>query len=203
MKRLLGAALRILIVAAAGLVLGGLTSFGQTYLGELGSLANSIGGWTMLTFLIVWAVRSKPLLGAVLGVVAFQALNEGYGIVSAWRGFFYSEPFGNVWTLVGIPAGLVFGAAAGFVRTGTKEQRMLGTALLSALLLADGLWSLVRVGETTGPAYWIVQIVLGAAFLAIAAARTRPKVWALLVSLVLVGAAVSAYPLAVDTLLGG
>lgn len=203
-RRVLPALARILLVVVAGLVLGAATSWLQFLLpGDLKPFANSIGGWTMLTVLVVWLLRPRPLLGALLGVLAFQALNEGYGLMSAWRGFFYSEPFSNVWTLVGIPAGLVFGALAGVLRSGRPEARMLATGVLSALLAADGLWSLIRVGEDTGPTYWVVEMVLAAGFLLLAVWRARPRWWSVLLALGTVGAAIAAFPLATDLLLGG
>jgi hypothetical protein len=202
-RRILPVLARILLVIAAGLVLGAATSWLQFLLPtELKPFANSNGGWTMLTFLVVWLVRSRPLLGALLGVLAFQALNEGYGLMSAARGFFYAEPFSNVYTLLGIPAGLLFGAIAGVVRFGRPEARVLGTAVLSALLLADGLWLLIRVGESTGPHYWVIQMALGAAFLALAVVRARPRWWAVAASVGVIAVSLAVYPLLLDLVFG-
>jgi hypothetical protein len=176
-----------------GLVLGGLTSYGQTVLPDaLSSFANSAGGWTMLAFLLVWLGRARPVLAAVLGVVAFEALVEGYGLVSGWRGFFYQQPFSGVFNLVGLVAGPVLGVAASLTRHATGPWRALAVAPLSAVLLGEGLYGLVVVGETTSPVYWVLQLVLGTGFLALACVRASTgRRWVLLtVLLTLAGAAV-------------
>ena len=110
---------RLSVWAAAGLVvggsllLGGLTSLGQTYLPDwLRSLSNSMGGWTVFAFLLVGVSGVRPRLGAVLGAVSFVTLNAAYGIVSNWRGFYYADPLHSIWTYVGLVTGPVLGVAA-------------------------------------------------------------------------------------------
>lgn len=196
------AVVRVLLVVGAGLVLGGATSWLQLALPEpLRPFANSIGGWAMLTFVIVWLAGARPVLSAILGVLAFQALNEGYGVMSLWRGFFYAAPFSSSWTYVGIPAGLVFGALASLVRFGPAGVRVVSTSVLSALLAADGLWSAVTVGATTGYTWWIIELVLAVGFLVLAAVRSRPAWWAYAASLGVMAAAIAAYPVATAMLL--
>jgi len=169
-------ALTATVVAAVGsLLLGGLTSFGQAYLpAPLRSFANSSGGWTMLAFLLVWAGRARPLLGAALGVVAFEGLVEGYGVVSSWRGFFYADPFSGIFSLIGFAAGPVLGVAASLTRWGRPRWQVLGVTPLVAVLVGEGVWGLRYVAETTGPVYWILQLVLGPVFLVVAIRRFRP-----------------------------
>lgn len=162
------------VVLAGALILGGLTSVAQQFLPAwLNSLSNSAGGWTMLGFLLVWLSRARPLLGAFLGIVAFQALNEGYGIVSLWRGFFYSEPFASNWTLVGLAAGPLLGVAAALTRSGSPLWRVLGMTPLSAVILGEGVWALQTIADTTSPVYWTLEIVLSALFMAVAVVRSR------------------------------
>jgi hypothetical protein len=56
-RRWLHLGVRLAVVVAVSLVLGGLTSFAQGVLpDELRPLANSASGWTILTALIVWRV---------------------------------------------------------------------------------------------------------------------------------------------------
>ena len=181
-----------LLAVLGGLVLGGLTSYGQTVLPEaLRSFANSAGGWTMLAFLLVWWGRSRPVLAAVLGVAAFEALVEGYGLVSGWRGAFYARPFGGVFSLVGLVAGPVLGVSASLTRHATGRWRALAVAPLSAVLLGEGAYGLGVVGGTTSPVYWVLELVLGAGFLALACARASAgRRWVLVtVLLTLAGAA--------------
>lgn len=196
------ALLAVAVCLGGALVLGGLTSLGQQYLPPwINSFANSAGGWAMLTFLLVWLARARPLLAGILGIVAFEALNEGYGLVSGWRGNFYSAPFSSIWTLAGLAAGPVLGVAASLTRYGTPPWRLFGVTPLSAVLLGDGVWGLLRVSATTSPVYWSLEIVLSVFFIVLAIARRRPRIRVVLLSLAiwLVGAAV--YFVAFDLLL--
>ncbi|WP_052226471.1 DUF6518 family protein [Microbacterium mangrovi] len=164
----------IVVVLAGSLLLGGLTSFGQTYLPAwASSFSNSAGGWTLLAFLLVWASRVHPLLGAVLGAVAFVGLNEGYGVVSAWRGHFYAEPFASVWTRIGLVVGPLVGASASVARYGTPLWRALAVTPLCAVLLGEGVWALNAIADTTSPVYWIIEIVLSVLFMALVLWRRR------------------------------
>ena len=164
------------IVLLGALLIGGLTSVAQQYLPDwIRSLSNSAGGWTMFSFLLVWSSRARPLLGGFLGIVAFQALNEGYGLVSLWRGFFYSDPFASNWTIIGLAAGPVLGVAAALTRHGSPLWRALGVTPLAAVLLGEGVYGLQFIASTTSPIYWALEIVLAVLFLAVAVGRTRVR----------------------------
>lgn len=168
------AATALFITAAGGLVVGGLTSPAQGFLPPwINSLSNSAGGWTMLSFLILWLSRARPLPAVLLGIVTFEALNEGYGIVSAWRGHFYAEPFSTVWSLIGFAAGPVLGAAAAVVRYGPPRWRALGVTPLSAVLLGEGVGALFAQDRETPPTYWLIEIALSVLFMALGLVLTR------------------------------
>lgn len=165
-----------LIVIAVSLALGGLTSYGQTFLPfAINSFANSGGGWTILTFALIWLVRLKPLPAAVLGAVSFVLLVEGYRIVSGWRGFYYAEPFQDTFTVVGLLAGPVVGVSAALLRGGRPSWKPLAASPVTAVLIGEGIYGLTVVAETTSPVYWIIEIVLGIALLAAATAAARPR----------------------------
>lgn len=186
-----GLALGVALVG--GLVLGGLTSFGQTYLpSAVSSFANSSGGWTVLAFLLIRLGRAKPLLAAVLGIVAFEALVEGYGLVSGWRGFVHPQPFSGIFNVIGLAAGPVLGVAASLTRYGSPRWQLLGVTPMCAVLLGEGVYGLTYIGETTSPVYWILQIVAAVAVLAVAAFRLRPGTgWVVLaISATVIGGAV-------------
>lgn len=163
-----------LLVAVGALLIGGLTSYGQQYLPTwVNSLSNSAGGWTMFAFLLIWLSRARMLLGAILGIVALELLNQGYGIVSAWRGVQYGAGFGNLWTVLGIIAGPLVGFAASLCRYGSPLWRSLAVTPLSAVLMGEGVYGLTTIADTTSPVYWTIEVVLSVAFVALALARAR------------------------------
>jgi len=181
----------ILIAVVGGLLIGGLTSFGQGYLPVwVNSVSNSVGGWTMFCFLIVWLSRARPVLAAVLGVLVFQLLVESYSVVSEWRGFDDGDPFTSVWTVAGLAAGPLLGATAGLVRHAPPLWRALAVTPLCAVLLGEGLWALTAVADTTSPVYWWLEILLSVVFLLAAVLRCRvePQALPVVVCVWLVGA---------------
>ena len=196
---------RLVAVAVAlggSVVLGGLTSFAQTVLPDaFRPFANSASGWTLLAFLLVYAGRTRLLLGTILGVVAFVGLVEGYAIVSNLRGFYYS--YTGIFTLIGLAAGPVLGFSAALTRPGTRRTsrrlwRLLGFSPLCAVLIGDGVFGLRYVSETTGTFYWILTIVLGVFVLLLANLRIRPGLLGTVVSVVVtaLGAATFVAPYA-------
>lgn len=173
------------LVLVGSLLLGGLTSFGQTYLPPwFNSLANSAGGWTAFAFLLVWLSRARYVLAAVLGVVSFELLNEGYGLVSGLRGYFYAAPFSSIWSLVGLVFGPVLGYAAALARYGTPIGRVLAVSVPAAVWLGEGAWALGAVSNTTSPIYWSLEIVGSVLAMAAALARTRLPLRLALIALV-------------------
>lgn len=182
-------------------MLGGLTSLLQGSLPEsVSSFANSSGGWSMLVFALVRLGGARPLLGALLGLLAFWALLEGYDLVTAVRGFGYSAPFTDVFWLLAVPAGPILGAAAALTLHGGGAWRVLAVAPLSGVLIGEGVWALDAISDTTSPVYWWIQIVLGVGFLALATIRRRPRV-VVAVAAVVVTAAAAAVFIAVYALL--
>lgn len=165
----------VLIVLVGALLIGGLTSPAQGVLPDwLRSLANSAGGWSMFTFLLVWLSRAKPRLGAILGVVAFEAMLEAYGVVSLLRGNFSAEPFHDTFTLPGVAAGLVIGAGAALARHSTSGwRRILAVIPLALVLVTEGIYGLRVVADTTSPVYWVLETVAGVGFLVTALWRSR------------------------------
>jgi hypothetical protein len=172
------------VVVGGSLLLGGLTSLGQTYLPDwLRSLSNSMGGWTIFAFLLVWLSGARARVGAVLGAVSFVTLNAAYGLVSNWRGFYYADPLHSIWTFVGLVAGPVLGVAASHARHGLGLWRLLGIAVPAAVLLGEGCWALLNVADTTSPVYWWLEIVLSVVLMVAATVGSRPSGRALLLAI--------------------
>lgn len=165
------ALLSALTVVLAGLLLGGLTSWAQGVLPDaLASFANSPSGWTALTALLVAAARPSLAGGAVLGVASFVALVLGYTVVSQLRGLSYDPA---LWGAVGLVAGPFVGAAAAAVVGSHRLHAALGAGALAGVLVADGIYGLTVVDETTSAVYWTLCLVAGAVVVATTIVRLR------------------------------
>lgn len=160
-------------VVAASLLLGGLTSWAQGFLPDaLASFANSPSGWTVLTVLLVAAVRPSLPMGAVLGVASFVSLVLGYTVASELRGLTYSPV---LWGVVGLLAGPFVGAAAAALVGRRALLAGLGAGALAGVLVADGIYGLTVVDETTSPVYWTACLVLGAVLVVVTGIRLRER----------------------------
>ncbi len=165
------AARRILLVAAVAFVLGGLTSWGQLLLPpETASLANSAGGWTIPTAILVLLLARGYPEAAIAGGAGFIALTLGYGVASGWRGIAFDP---TTWAIVGAFAGPVIGCAAHALRR-RGMQLALGTSVLAGVLIGEGIYGLTVVADTTSPAWWWMQVATGAIVLVVGALRVRP-----------------------------
>jgi hypothetical protein len=183
----------VAIVVVGALVIGGATSFAQGLLpGWAASFANSAGSWTLLSFGLLWWCRARVNLSAVLGIIGFVLLLEGYAIVSTWRGFPYHLGPSNPFTLIAVVAGPFIGAAASLARASTRPAvRGVAGAVPSAVLVGEGVYGLTVIADSTSPVYWSVQLIVGAALATGLALRGSSKVRTLAwsVGALLVGAA--------------
>lgn len=160
-----------LLGAVIGLVLGGATSFAQQYLPDsLRSFANSNSGWTVLAFLVIvvcthWASRRRWWIATGLGLIVFHALLQGYAIVSTMRGFPDSYGPGDFYFIVAMLAGPLVGVAGFAWRSVSGALRAAGIAVVSSVMIGDGVWGLLRVVESTGWLWWVLSIVIGVGLL--------------------------------------
>ncbi len=163
------------IVVPVSVIVGGLTSPGQQYLPDaLRSLANAAGPWFVVVLAAVYAGRPRPVTGIVLGIAGFLLLNVSYGVVSGLRGYAYSAGPHNIWTILALPAGVIAGLAASWLRSPRVTLVALGAAAPAAVLLGEGMYGLTVILATTGPVVWILELVAGAAVLvAISVRRLR------------------------------
>ena len=161
-----------LVGAGAGLLLGGATSFAQQYLPDgLRSLANSNGGWTLLTVVVIvvctrWGSARRWWIAAGLGLVVFHALLQGYAIVSTLRGFPDSYGPGDFYFVIATLAGPVIGLAGFTWRSPSGVFRAVGAGAIASVMIGDGVGGLLRVVETTGWLWWTISIAIGAGILA-------------------------------------
>lgn len=158
------------VVTIVSLVLGGLTSFGQTVLpGALNGLANSSSGWTLATAAVVVVARRGTRLSALLGMLSFVALPVGYSLVSDWRGYPFDPDF---WAAVGVVAGPFVGAAAANLRS--RGRRLaLAAGLLAGILIGEALHGFLVVIDTVGPSFALLLTALGVLLILWAGLRLR------------------------------
>ena len=157
-------------VASGALLLGGVTSIGQTFLPDaVAPLANSASGWTIcVVALLLLLPRLSAVVSAMLGALGFAGLTLGYTLVSEARGFPFSPDF---WLAVGLIAGPIVGLAVWAARSSEAVHRAVGLAVIAGILGGEGLYGLAVVSNTTGITYWIAMLVVSGALLIVGAAR--------------------------------
>lgn len=149
----------VLGVAVVSLVLGAVTSWAQGLLPDAWApLANSPSGWAAMTALVVITFRPTLRRGAVLGAVSFVCLVLGYTVASELRGLAYDP---TLWGAVGLVTGPFIGAAAAGAASTRSLPVALGSGVLAGVLVADGIYGLTVVADTTSPVYWTTVLVLG------------------------------------------
>lgn len=186
-----------LVAVFGGLILGGLTSLLQTVLpASVTMFANSSGGWSMLVFALVRLGGARPLPAALLGLLTFWALLEGYDLVTGARGFGYSPPLTDMFRLLAVPAGPILGAAAALTLYGSPSWRVFAVAPLSGVLIGESIWALGTIADTTSPIYWGLQITLGIVFPTLAVIERRPRPLTVAAALAVTAAAAAFFHIA-------
>ncbi|MCE0536362.1 DUF6518 family protein [Kineosporia rhizophila] len=149
-------------VAALSFFAGALTSYAQGFLPDsLSSFANSASGWTLVTVLLIWSVRARPVLAAMLGAAAFVLLTVGYSAASAVRGLTYDP---TLFSIVGLVVGPFVGIATAWLRE-RDLRAALATATLSGIALGEAVYGLTVVSQSTSPVYWTLSGLAGLALL--------------------------------------
>jgi hypothetical protein len=166
---------RLALATAVSLALGAVTSYLQTVLPHvLAPLANSAGSWCAVAFLL--ALRSRRVVeGAATGALALFALVSGYYVSAHLRGFGVSEASVAFWCAAAMTVGPALGAAAVGVRRSRGWLRVISALVLPLLLIGEGLRSLLAIADTTSPAYWTGEIVLGLVVLGWTLTATRER----------------------------
>lgn len=174
-RRRIGAMSSVALTLIASVVLGAATFFAQGVLPDfISSFANSASGWTLVTAALVWSLRQRTGVSAVLGAVGFVGLVAGYTIASELRGIHYGP---LVFGVIGLVVGPFVGIAAAWLHR--REQRpAMGAAVLAGLATGECVYGLTVVAETTSPFYWVLIGVLGIALLAVILVRhvSRPAI---------------------------
>jgi hypothetical protein len=128
------------LVVAVGLVVGALTSVGQTYLGgALNAFVNSASAWLIAPF-IVGAVMPTRRTAAAAGLATALAQLLGYYACAHLRGYPSGGSIVAFWGACALIGGPLFGAGGHLWRSGSPRVAGLGSTLLPAAFLAEGLW---------------------------------------------------------------
>jgi len=185
------------VAIAGGLVVGGITSFGQLLPGTLNWLANSVAGWSIpLILLVAWA-RGGVLRSAITGGLVFVAMSQGYALVSTLRGY---PDQGIRWALIGLVAGPVLGAATALLRHESRRIVAVAAGVLGGVILADAAHGFVATPAGWGS--WVIVASGALAFLVVTAVLLL-RAWRPTLLLAATAAVVaSAYALLLDPLLG-
>ena len=153
------------LAVAVGIVVGGLTSIGQAHLpGALNAFVNSASAWLVAPLLIGRTTRTaRGAAGAGLAVALAQLV--GYYAVARLRGYSGGGTIVVFWAGCALVGGPLFGAGGYLWRTGRPGVSGLGSTLLPAAFLAEGLWVYVHeLHYWATAALWIgIGISLGIA----------------------------------------
>lgn len=166
------------VIVAIGLVWGGLTSLGQTYLPTpYIQAANSFSVWLLAAFLVgllatsVWRAVIGGLVTLILADVAFYlGMYLQFGVIGSWAGDSYM--------LLGVTIfGPVLGIAGLLVRFQTRWQ-VPAIAIVAGLFLSEALYRffLDSGAEKGFSESWWIFLVLGvaSAILMLRRIRTAP-----------------------------
>jgi hypothetical protein len=168
--------LRATLVGVLGLTFGVATAYAQAWLPhEVGSLANSVGSWAFLAFLLA-LLGTTPRAAALFGFGALVTLIAGYVLGASVRGDPSSSSLMAFWGLASLVAGPVLGLSAYWVRTDRGYLGAAGIGVMSGVLIGEGVYGLSTIADTTYPPYWIGQIAVGVVILASVAIQRPTQV---------------------------
>jgi hypothetical protein len=154
---------RTALLLTSGLAVGVLTSLGQGHLGRpLKALVNSASAWLVAPFFAGSRMTSRRAAAAAgLGVCLLQLV--GYYSATELRGFAAGGTIVIFWAVCGVLGGPVFGEAGRLWHTRTDRRSGVGSAVLPAAFLSEGLWVyLHELHYYTTAALWIaIGVILG------------------------------------------
>ena len=182
-----GHARRSLLVAGAGLATGGLTLLGQAALdAEWNRLANSGAIWLAVAF-AVGSRMASDREAVVSGTATLLFALVGYELAARVAGASIGFAGLVIWSGTALVGGPVYGLAGRRWRVGTGRGRVLAIALLGAVFVAEGAYTLLAIPDLAR-AGW-VEVVAGFALPVLLGrgGRERAAGVALLVPLACVG----------------
>jgi hypothetical protein len=182
-----------------GLATGALTLGGQAVLPvEANRLANSGAIWVTVAFLVGWRTPSD-LTAAIAGLITLVGALVGYFLAAALSNAGVSASTVAIWVGVAIVGGPVFGLAGRWRATRTGWWPVLAVALLGAVYLAEGVWTLLVIPHMAVAGWVSVAAGVVITLLGVSDHQARLRACALLVPLTALGVAGYA---AVDAVFG-
>jgi hypothetical protein len=178
---------RAMLAIGVGLATGAMTLLGQAVLdAEANRLANSGALWLTVAFGI-GAVMASDREAVVAGIATLLLALVGYQL-AAWAAHASLGASGLViWSGTAVVGGPVFGLAGRRWRVDTGRSRVLAIALLGAVFVAEGAYTLIAI-PNLGPTGWVEVLVgLGVPFLLGRDRRERLSALVRLVPLSLLG----------------
>jgi hypothetical protein len=147
---------RTALLLTSGLAVGVLTSLGQGHLDRpLDAFVNSASAWLIAPFLVGSRMTSRRgATAAGLAVCLLQLV--GYYAATELRGLAPGGAIVIFWLVCGAVGGPVFGEAGRLWHTQTDRWSGLGSAVLPAAFISEGLWVyLHELHYYTTAALWI------------------------------------------------
>ena len=183
-------ALRILLVAATGLAAGGLTLLGQALLdAEWNRLANSGAIWLAVAF-AVGSRMASDREAVVAGAATLLFALLGYQLAARVTGASISVAGLVIWSGTALVGGPVYGFAGRRWAVGARRSRVLALALLGAVFVAEGAYTLLAIPDLARTGWVEVLVGLALPVLLGRGGRERMAAVALLVPLACAGLAV-------------
>ncbi|NYV74185.1 DUF6518 family protein [Streptomyces sp. UH6] len=183
---------------AVGLAGGAATSFGQSVLtGGWHALVNSAAPWTMVAFLVGLRAAGHWPRAACAGMLSQAGLVAGYYVTSELRGFAAGMSAVVIWTVAGVVAGPVLGAAAALRDDDRRYVRTSAAGVTGSVWIMEGLnflWLATDAQSNSGPgttAGWC-YLVVGVVLPLVGVRGARDRAHALLALVVGAGAAIGA-----------
>jgi hypothetical protein len=168
----------VALVLTAGLGIGAATSFGQGHLsGALSPLVNSASAWLVAPFF--FGSRMTSVRGAAAAGFAVCVLQlVGYSVTAELRGFSAGGTIVVFWTMCAVVGGPIFGAAGRLWRVHAEPLHSVGSAVLPAAFLAEGLWVYVHELRYWGAA--ALWLAIGALLALVMTRGLRDRRWIVL-----------------------
>jgi hypothetical protein len=131
-------------VLVLGAGVGALTEYLQGVLDDPWAMwANSVAAWCVPAF-VVGALAVRARTAVLAGMATELLLVTGYYVTQSAQGVPHQTSAAITWLVCGIVAGVVFGSAGAWWRSGEPRRATVAVALLAGVLVSEGLLRAVR-----------------------------------------------------------